>query len=196
MRSLDTEFPGASSVSHGENHGETYGISQPAALREMLGIAAIYLSRPNTSKPAPGHNIYPYLLRGLKIERPNHVWATDISHIPMRRGFVYLSAVVDVASRHVLARRASITGHDFTSVLLDAKIAISMNARASGATMCSSRGCGAAPNIKRSICTPMTACPRRVRRSPNIWPFTMSGARIRASAPAHQTRLILVVERP
>ena len=54
------------------------------------------LSRPNTSKPAPGHKIYPYLLRDVTIERPNQVWAMDITYIPMRRGFVYLAAVVDV----------------------------------------------------------------------------------------------------
>ena len=63
---------------------------------KRMGIAAIY-RRPNTSRPAPGHKIYPYLLRGVKIDRPNHVWAMDITYIPMRRGFVYLVAVVDVA---------------------------------------------------------------------------------------------------
>ena len=73
-----------------------------------MGIEAIY-RRPNTSKPTPGHKIYPYLLRGMKIERPNQVWATDISYIPMRRGFVYLVAVVDVFTRRVLSHRLSIT---------------------------------------------------------------------------------------
>jgi len=63
-----------------------------------MGIEAIY-RRPNTSKPAPGHKIYPYLLRGLKVERPNQVWATDLTYIPMARGFVYLVAVVDWFSR-------------------------------------------------------------------------------------------------
>ena len=61
------------------------------------------------SKPAPGHKIYPYLLRGLAIERPNHVWAMDITYIPMARGFVYLAAVVDWSTRRVLAWRLSIT---------------------------------------------------------------------------------------
>jgi putative transposase len=74
--------------------------------RDSMGIEAIY-RRPNTSKPAPGHKIFPYLLRGVKIERPNHVWAMDISYIPMRRGFVDLAAVVDVFSRRVLAHRVS-----------------------------------------------------------------------------------------
>ena len=63
-------------------------------MMRRMGIEAIY-RRPNTSKPAPGHRIYPYLLRGLTIKRPNHVWATDISYIPMARGFVYLTAVMD-----------------------------------------------------------------------------------------------------
>jgi putative transposase len=59
-----------------------------------MGIEAIY-RRPNTSKPALGHRIYPYLLRALTIDRSNHVWATDITYIPMARGFVYLTAAMD-----------------------------------------------------------------------------------------------------
>lgn len=79
-----------------------------ATLMKRMEIEALY-RRPNTSKSSPGQKIYPYLLRGVMIERPNHVWAMDISYIPMRRGFVYLAAVVDVASRRVLAHRVSIT---------------------------------------------------------------------------------------
>ncbi len=68
------------------------------------------------AKPAPGHKIYPYLLRQLKIEKPNHVWAMDITYIPMARGFVYLAAVVDWATRRVLSHRVSITMEaDFSS---------------------------------------------------------------------------------
>ena len=88
--------------------GALVGRRHVATLMKRIGIEAIY-RRPSTSKPAPGHNIYPYLLRGVTIERPNHVWAMDICYIPMRRGFVYLAAVVDVASRRVLAHRVSIT---------------------------------------------------------------------------------------
>ena len=77
-------------------------------MMRRMGIEAIY-RRPNTSKPAPGHKIYPYLLRGLAVERPNQVWAMDITYIPMARGFVYLAAVVDWFSRRVLAWRLSIT---------------------------------------------------------------------------------------
>ena len=77
-------------------------------LMRRMGIEAIY-RRPNTSKPAPGHRIYPYLLRGLAITRSNQVWAMDITYIPMARGFVYLAAVVDWFSRRVLAWKLSIT---------------------------------------------------------------------------------------
>jgi len=77
-------------------------------LMRRMGIEAIY-RRPNTSKPAPGHRIYPYLLRGQAITRPNQVWAMDITYIPMARGFVYLAAVVDWFSRRVLAWKLSIT---------------------------------------------------------------------------------------
>ncbi|WP_229006652.1 IS3 family transposase [Roseibium aggregatum] len=79
-----------------------------ATLMKKMGIEAIY-RRPNTSKPASGHKIYPYLLRKLAVTRPNQVWAMDISYIPMARGFVYLCAVVDWFSRKVLSWRLSIT---------------------------------------------------------------------------------------
>ncbi|MGV1803796.1 IS3 family transposase [Agrobacterium vitis] len=92
-----------------------------ATLMKKMGIEAIY-RRPNTSKPAPGHKIYPYLLRKLAVTRPNQVWAMDITYVPMARGFVYplavklllaiavrLCAVVDWFSRRVLSWRLSIT---------------------------------------------------------------------------------------
>ena len=79
-----------------------------ATLMKRMGVEAIY-RRPNTSKPAPGNKIYPYLLRGLKVDRANQVWAMDITYIPMARGFVYLAAVVDWFSRRVLSYRVSIT---------------------------------------------------------------------------------------
>jgi putative transposase len=77
-------------------------------LMRRMGIEAIY-RKPNTSKPAPGHRIYPYLLRELFITRPNQAWAMDITYIPMARGFIYLAAVVDWFSRRVLAWKLSIT---------------------------------------------------------------------------------------
>ncbi len=77
-------------------------------LMRRMGIETIY-RKPNTSKPAPGHRIYPYLLRNLAITRANQTWAMDISYIPMARGFVYLAAVIDWFSRRVLAWSLSIT---------------------------------------------------------------------------------------
>jgi putative transposase len=77
-------------------------------LMRVMGIEAL-VPRPGTSKAAPGHKIYPYLLRGLSIIEPNHVWAADITYIPMARGFLYLVAIMDWASRAVLAWRLSNT---------------------------------------------------------------------------------------
>jgi len=77
-------------------------------LMKRMGIEAIY-RKPKTSKPAPGHSIYPYLLRRLAITRPNQVWAMDITYIPMARGFIYLAAVVDWFTRRVISWRLSIT---------------------------------------------------------------------------------------
>ena len=140
--------------------GVAIGREHVRTLMRRMGIDAIY-RRPNTSKPAPGHKIYPYLLRSLVIVRPNQAWAMDITYIPMARGFVYLAAVVDWFSRRVLAWRVSITLEvefcleavnealarhgkpdifntdqgsqftcaPFTGLLLDHKIAISMDGR-------------------------------------------------------------------
>jgi len=91
-----------------DREGIKVGRRHVATLMRRMGIEAIYRRR-NTSKPAPGHKIYPYLLRGVAIERADQVWAMDITYIPMARGFVYLAAVVDVFSRRVLAHRVSIT---------------------------------------------------------------------------------------
>jgi len=89
---------------------EVHAVNRKRVQRLMraMGVAALG-PKPNTSKPAPGHKIYPYLLRGLKIERPNHVWCADITYIPMGRGFLYLVAIMDWASRAVLAWRLSNT---------------------------------------------------------------------------------------
>jgi len=88
--------------------GSKVGRRHVTTLMRRMGIEAIY-RRPNTSKPAPGHRIYPYLLGGLTIDRPNHVWAIDITYIPMARGFVYLAAVMDWFTRRILAWRLSNT---------------------------------------------------------------------------------------
>lgn len=88
--------------------GVKIGRCRVITLMRRMGIEALY-RKPNTSKPAPGHMVFPYLLRGMKIDRPNQVWAMDITYIPMARGFVYLAAVVDWHSRRVLSWRLSIT---------------------------------------------------------------------------------------
>ena len=114
MRRLDElhlEFPFAGSrMLRGllAAEGSKIGRRHVSTLMRRMGIEAIY-RRPNTSKPAPGHRIYPYLLRGLMIDRPNQVWATDITYIPMARGFVYLAAVMDWFTRRILAWRLSNT---------------------------------------------------------------------------------------
>jgi len=77
-------------------------------LMRILGIEALY-PKPNLSRPAPGHEVYPYLLRGLSIERPNQVWSTDITYIPMQGGFLYLVAFMDWFSRFVLSWELSST---------------------------------------------------------------------------------------
>jgi putative transposase len=88
--------------------GSQIGRRHVTTLMRRMGIEAVY-RRPNTSKPTPGHKIYPYLLRRLTIDRPNQVWATDITYIPMARGFVYLCAVMDWFSRRILAWQLSNT---------------------------------------------------------------------------------------
>ena len=88
--------------------GVKIGRCHVATLMKRMGIEALY-RKPATSKPAPGHKIYPYLLRGMTIDRPNQVWAMDITYVPMARGFVYLAAAIDWFSRRVLAWRLSIT---------------------------------------------------------------------------------------
>ena len=140
--------------------GIAIGRERVVTMMRRMGIEALY-RRPNTSKPAPGHKIYPYLLRGLDVVRPNQVWAMDITYIPMAHGFVYLAAVLDWFSRRVLSWRLSITmevefclnaveealarhggpeifntdqgsqftGADFTGLLSQHAIAISMDGR-------------------------------------------------------------------
>ena len=140
--------------------GFAVGRKHVATLMKKMRIVALY-KKPNTSRRHPGHLIYPYLLRHMEITRPNHVFAADITYIPMKRGFVYLFAVMDWASRRVLAWRLSntlttdfcleaveeaihrygapeifntdqgsqFTSFEFTQLLKDNHIAISMDGR-------------------------------------------------------------------
>jgi len=88
--------------------GYRVGRKRVRRLMRLMGLSVIY-QKPNTSKPHPEHKIYPYLLRGLEINRPNQVWCSDITYIPMRRGFLYLVAVMDWSTRAVLSWRLSNT---------------------------------------------------------------------------------------
>ena len=88
--------------------GETIGRDHVRTLMRRMGITAIY-RRPRTSQPHPAHPIFPYLLRSLTIDRPNQVWATDITYLPMAHGFMFLCAIMDWATRKVLAWRISTT---------------------------------------------------------------------------------------
>ena len=111
MDELHLEFPFAGSRMLRDllrNEGQPVGRQRIRRLMRQMGIEALY-RKPNTSRRHAAHPIYPYHLRNLSIERPNHVWATDITYIPMRRGFVYLVAIVDWYSRRILAWRLSNT---------------------------------------------------------------------------------------
>ena len=143
-----------------KREGTQVGRRRIRRLMKKLGLWATG-PKPNTSKPHTEHKIYPYLLRGMVIERPNQVWATDITYIPMRRGFLYLCAIMDWATRRVLSWRLSntltsdfctaalkealarygtpeifntdqgsqFTSAEFTGVLIDHQIQISMDGR-------------------------------------------------------------------
>ena len=114
MRRIDElhlEFPFAGSRMLRDllnQEGIAIGRRRVATLMKRMGIEALY-RKPDTSKPAPGHKIYPYLLRGMTIDRPNQARAMDLTYVPMARGFVYLAVVIDWFSRRVLAWRLSIT---------------------------------------------------------------------------------------
>ena len=166
MRRIDelfTKYPFYGSrqmARHLRREGIGAGRHRVRRLMRLMGLAAIYQA-PRTSQPHPAHRIYPYLLTGMAIDRPNQVWCADITYIPVQRGFLYLVAIMDWATRHVLAWRLSntmdagfcvaaltdalarygrpeifntdqgsqFTSCDFTGVLKDAGIAISMDGR-------------------------------------------------------------------
>jgi putative transposase len=106
---LRTPFFGARKMAAWlKGHGHTVNRKRARRLMSLMGLKAIY-RRPRTSRTAPGNKIYPYLLGGMAINRPNQVWAADITYIPMARGFLYLVAIIDWYSRYVLAWRLSNT---------------------------------------------------------------------------------------
>jgi putative transposase len=93
---------------HLQNEGHAVNEKRIRRLMRLMRLMPIY-QKPNTSKPAKGHKTYPYLLGGLRIDRPNQVWCSDITYIPMRKGFLYLVAIMDWFTRKVLAWRISNT---------------------------------------------------------------------------------------
>ena len=106
---MKTPFYGASQMArHLRRHGYIVGRKRVRRLMAKMGLAALY-QQPRTIIPHKDHVVCPYLLRDLTIDRPNQVWRTDITYIPIRRGFLYLVAIIDWASRKVLAWRSSNT---------------------------------------------------------------------------------------
>jgi len=106
---LSTPFYGARKIAAWlKSQGQRVNRKRVRRLIQIMGLKVIY-RRPRTSQPAPGHKVYPYLLSGMEITRPNQVWAADITYIPMARGFLYLVAIIDWYSRYVLAWRLSNT---------------------------------------------------------------------------------------
>ena len=102
---LDCPWYGSRQMArHLRRAGHEVGRRRARRLMAKMGLTPIY-QRPRTSDPHPQHRVYPYLLRKLAIERPNHVWCADVTYIPMRRGFLYLVAIMDWATRKVLGRK-------------------------------------------------------------------------------------------
>ncbi len=137
-------------------NGSKVGRRHVKTLMQRMGIEALY-RKPRTTKREPGHTIYPYLLRGVEVTKPNQVWAMDITYIPMVRGFVYLAVVLDWFSRRVLSWRVSITMEaDFCVAALEEALA------------------------RKSIFGPTTACRMRAPRLDDISTSTIAAARTRA----------------
>ncbi len=106
---LETPFYGVRQMTwHLRNDGHLVNEKRIRRLMRLIGLMPIY-QKPNTSRPAKGHRTWPYLLKGLRVERPNQVWAADITYLPMRRGFLYLVAIMDWHTRKVLSWRISNT---------------------------------------------------------------------------------------
>ncbi|WP_290888516.1 IS3 family transposase [Hoeflea sp.] len=114
MRQIDEQLPetpffGVRQMTwHLRNDGHLVNEKRIRRLMRLMGLMPIY-QKPNTSRPAKGHKTYPYLLKGLRVDRPNQVWCSDITYLPMRRGFLYLVAIMDWHTRKVLAWRVSNT---------------------------------------------------------------------------------------
>ena len=158
---MDTPFYGSRQMrQHLKLHGIAVGRGRIRRLMSKMGLMAIY-QKPRTSAPHPEHKVYPYLLRGLRVARADQVWCADITYVPMKRGFLYLVAIMDWHSRAVLSWRLSntmdtdfcvaaleeamngygvpeifnidqgsqFTSQEFTQILKDADVAISMDGK-------------------------------------------------------------------
>ena len=102
---LSTPWYGARQMArHLRRQGYTVGRKRIRRLMRQMGLTAIY-RKPSTSRPHPEHRIYPYLLRDVRVDRPNHAWCADVTYIPMQRGFQYLVTIMDWATRTVLSWR-------------------------------------------------------------------------------------------
>ena len=100
---LETHWYGSRQMARWlRREGHRVGRKRVVRLMRKMGLTPVY-QKPNTSKPQPGHKIYPYLLRGVEITEPGHVWCADVTYVPMRRGFLYLVAIMYWASRKVLS---------------------------------------------------------------------------------------------
>ena len=121
---LETPWYGSRQMArHLQRQGYAVGRKRVRRLMAKIGVQAVY-QKPKTSQPHPEHRIWPYLLRNMTIDRPNQVWCADITYIPMRRGFLYLVAIMDWATRKVLAWRVSNTLHaDFCIEALEDALA-------------------------------------------------------------------------
>ncbi len=114
MRRIDEQFlkcpyyGSRQMARHLRREGIGVGRHRMRRLMRLMGLEAIYRA-PRTSTPHPAHRVYPYLLRDVRVERPDQVWCADITYIPVQRGFLYLAAIMDWATRHVLAWRLSNT---------------------------------------------------------------------------------------
>ena len=194
-----------------------YGARQMARLMRLLGLQAVYRA-PRTSDPHPEHRVWPYLVKGMTIERANHVWCADITSIPVRRGFLCLVAIMDWASRHILTWRLSNTlDAGFCVEALDwhdtARRRYSTPTRAASSpaspspgacrrpafgarwtaaagawTTSSSSGCGARFHTRRSVCTRAPTASPPGASSANGSAFTTPSGRTRRWAGERRPR--------
>ena len=200
---LETPFSGSRQMTRWLlRQGTRVSRKRVRRLMRRLGLQAIF-QRPRTSEPHPAHRIYPYLLRDLAIARPNHVWCSDVTYIPLTRGFLYLVAVMDWASRKVLAWRLSNTLESSFCVeaLAEALQAwpsptgsrtlgstSRWTARAAGWITSSSSGCGARSNMSRSIWRSTPRAPTPAPASAGGSSSTTNGDRTRRSGTERPTR--------